>query len=71
MTYTDRFPAHATTSSRAGRRSAHTELDSRRRPSTRLISEAVVASYIHEISQRHRNGVQASEGRSRRLSHQA
>ena len=69
MTYTDRFPAHATASIRPRRRPPHAELNSRRRPSTRLISEGVVASYIHEISQRHRP--RASEAPSRRPSYHA
>jgi hypothetical protein len=53
MTDTTRFPSRNTTSARADRRSSHTE----RRPSARLISEGVVASYIHDISQRHSDGV--------------
>jgi hypothetical protein len=69
MTNTDRFPTRTTALSRAGRRSLHTELESRRRPSTRLISEAVVASYIHDISQRHRS--EASDARSRRPAYHA
>jgi hypothetical protein len=69
MTYTDRFPYHTTASSRGERRSPHADLEPRRRPSTRLISEAVVASYIHDISQRHRP--RASEARSRRPAYHA
>jgi len=53
------FPSHETTSTRAGRRPSHTE----RRPSARLISEGVVASYIHEISGRHSDGVRAHSPR--------
>jgi hypothetical protein len=52
MTDTTRFPSHNATSTRADRRSSHTE----RRPSARLISEGVVAGYIHDISQRHSDG---------------
>ena len=32
-----------------------------RRPSTQLISDAVVASYIHDISQRHRRPAPADQ----------
>ena len=72
MTHTDRLPAHTTASNREGRRSPHAPLQSgRRRPSIRLISDAVVASYIHDISERHRDGVPASEARSRRPAHHA
>ena len=34
-----------------------------RRPNARLISEGVVASYIHDISQRHRDGVRGHSAR--------
>jgi len=71
MTDTNRLTPHATASNRAPRRSPHAELESRRRPSVRLISDAVVASYIHDISQRHRDGGRATEARSRRQSHHA
>jgi hypothetical protein len=71
MTHTDRVPAHTKALARARRRSPHAELESRRRTSTRLISEAVVAGYIHDISQRHRDGVHASDARSRRPSYHA
>jgi len=71
MTQTNRFPAHTTGPSRADRRSPRAALESRRRPSIGLISEAVVAGYIHDISQRHRDDVRASEARSRRPSHRA
>jgi hypothetical protein len=57
---TNRPLAHTSASHRADRRSAHTPLRSGRRPSPRLISEAVVASYLHDISQRHRDGDHAS-----------
>jgi hypothetical protein len=72
MTQADRLPARTTVSHREGRRSSHATLQSgRRRPSVRLISDAVVASYIHDISGRHRDGVSASEARSRRPAHLA
>jgi hypothetical protein len=67
MTQTDRLPTPTTASARAGRRSPHSE----RRPSARLVSEAVVASYIHDISQRHSGRAGASQDRSRRRAHQA
>ena len=70
MTDTIRFPSHSTTSARAGRRPAHTSLESGRRPSARAsarhVSEAVVASYIHELSRRDRGDARGHEGRSRR-----
>jgi hypothetical protein len=59
MTDTTRFPSHNTTPTRADRRSSHSE----RRRDIRLISEGVVASYLHDISQRHSDGVR---GRSPR-----
>jgi hypothetical protein len=71
MTHTNRLTSHTTASSRAARRSPNAELESRRRPSVRLISDAVVASYIHDISQRHRDGGHAAEACSRRPSHHA
>ena len=71
MTNTDRFPAYATASGRDGRRSAHDPLAPGRRPSARLFSDAVVAGYIHDISQRHRDGVRTSDARSRRSAHRA
>ena len=61
MTHTNRFPAHTTVSGRDGRRSVHAPLQPGRRLSARLISDAVVAGYIHDISQRHRDGAHASE----------
>lgn len=59
MTDTTRSPSHNTPSTRADRRSSHTE----RRPNARLISEGVVASYIHDISQRHSDGVRGHSAR--------
>jgi len=66
---TNRLPTYAGTTSRAGRRSPHAPRTSGSRPSVRLISDAVVAGYIHDISQRHRP--RASEARSRRPAHHA
>jgi hypothetical protein len=40
---------------------------SARRPSARLISEAVVASYIHDISERHRRAETAGQRESLEL----
>jgi hypothetical protein len=71
MTHTDRLTDHATALIRAERRPSHAAPASGRRPSARLISEAVVASYLHDISQRHRDGIHASDARSRRPSHHA
>ena len=66
MTHVSRPTAQTTTSNRDGRRSEHASLQSDRRPNIRLISDGVVAGYIHDISQRHRDGVHAAEPRSRR-----
>ena len=71
MTNVTRLPAPTTPSNHEGRRPAHAPLQSGRRPSIRLISDAVVASYIHDISVRHRDGVSASSARSRRPVHRA
>jgi hypothetical protein len=64
--HTDRIRTYAGASGRADRRPRHEPLRSSRRPSTRLVSEAVVASYLHDISQRHRDGAHASGARGRR-----
>jgi hypothetical protein len=64
--HTNRLPVHTSASGRADRRSAHTPSRSPRRPSTRLISEAVVASYLHDISQRHRDDAHVSGAQTRR-----
>jgi hypothetical protein len=42
---------------------------SSRRPSIELISEGVVASYLHEISGRNHHRAQASDGFTRRAAH--
>lgn len=68
MTQTNRFHTHSTVSNRPPRRSPHAPVQSRHRLSTRLISDAVVAGYIHDISQRHRDGTHAFEARARRPS---
>jgi hypothetical protein len=68
---TNHLRAHTSASNRADRRSAHAPLRSGRRPSTRLISEAVVASYLHDISQRHRDDAHASPAETRRREHLA
>jgi hypothetical protein len=71
MTNVTRLPAPTTPSNQEGRRSPHAPLQSGRRPSIRLISDAVVASYIHDISVRHRDRAPASGARSRRPAHRA
>ena len=67
----ERQRRHQDTATRdhAVRRSPHADLRSARRPSIQLISDAVVAGYLHDISQRHRNGDSASGGRLRRPTH--
>ncbi len=45
---------HTTTTNRTHRRAPKAHHGSVRQPRAELISEAVVASYIHHISQRHR-----------------
>lgn len=61
MTHVNRLPAPTKASNRTGRRSLHAPPQSSWRPNIHLISDAVVASYIHDISLRHRNGVDPSE----------
>jgi len=46
--------AHPTTARWNGHRSHRIGLRPARRPSAQLISDGVVASYIHQISERHR-----------------
>jgi hypothetical protein len=54
MNKTNRFRMHNRT---ANRRASHRAAPTRaRRPSDELIADAVVASYIHDISRRHREG---------------
>jgi hypothetical protein len=62
MTHTARVHDHTTQSSRNRHRAPHATERPSRRPSVRLVSEAVVASYIHDISQRHRDGLVAPRG---------
>jgi hypothetical protein len=62
MTQTPRFHDHTAQSIRHRRRSPLAAERPGRRPSVRLVSEAVVASYIHDISQRHREGLAAPRG---------
>jgi hypothetical protein len=64
--HANRSPVHTSASSRSDRRSAHTPSRSGGRPSTRLISEAVVAGYLHDISQRHRDDAHDSGAHTRR-----
>jgi hypothetical protein len=66
MKNVNRLPAHTTSPTREGRRSPHAPVQSGRGLSGRLISDAVVASYIHDISQRHRIGVDEPEAGLRR-----
>jgi hypothetical protein len=54
-----------TTTDGTGRRSPRTEHVSARRVRPRLISDAVTAGYIHDISQRHGRSVPAT--RNQRL----
>jgi hypothetical protein len=54
MTQIDRSHPHTTAVDRARRRSTRAALRSGQGPSARRLSDAVVASYLHDISQRHR-----------------
>lgn len=65
MTHTNRISVHAS-ADRSDRRSSHPAHPSSHRLSTRIIDDAVVAGYIHDISQRHRDGGRAFENRVRR-----
>jgi hypothetical protein len=56
MTQINRPRPHTTTSGHVGRRSSRTQMRAQRRPSIQLISEGVVAGYLHDISDRHHNG---------------
>jgi hypothetical protein len=62
MTQPPRFHDHTAESSRHRRRSPLATDRPGRRPSVRRVSEAVVASYIHDISQRHRDELAAPRG---------
>lgn len=46
---------HTNAQVRVARRPLRSERPARRGPNTRLIADAVVAGYIHDISQRHRS----------------
>lgn len=61
MTQINRSRPHATSSNHPGRRSPRTQLRAQRRPSIQLISEGVVAGYLHDISDRHNNGASTAE----------
>jgi hypothetical protein len=54
-----RYRTHTTTEGRTGRRSPTTEQVAARRLSSRMISDAVVAGYLHDISQRRRRSALA------------
>ena len=60
MTQIDHARTHNLASARRARRAAP---QTSRRSNSRLVSEAVVASYLHDISQRHRDDAHASESR--------
>jgi hypothetical protein len=64
MSNLNRPRPHATAPARA-RRLVEPERRPAHRPSASLVSEAVVAGYIHDISQRHRHGI-GGGGRDRR-----
>jgi len=53
MTHDNRPRPHTTTAQPTGRRSLRTERRPGARASAQLITDAVIASYIHDISQRH------------------
>ena len=62
MTHPNRPRPHTTAARPTGRRSLRTERRPGARASAQLISDAVIASYIHDISQRHSDGA-SSPGR--------
>jgi hypothetical protein len=64
MTQINRSRPHTATSTHVGRRSPRTQLRAQRRPSVQLISEGVVAGYLHDISDRHSNGASGHESRA-------
>ncbi|MBV8217953.1 MAG: hypothetical protein JO325_05790 [Solirubrobacterales bacterium] len=55
MTHLDAPRPHTSTAREPARRSEHTSRRTSGRPSVNLISEAVVAGYIHDIARRHRD----------------
>ena len=60
MTHDNRPRPHTTAPQPTSRRSVRTERRRGARASAQLISDAVIASYIHDISQRHSDGASAS-----------
>jgi hypothetical protein len=55
MTHVGAPRPHTSSTREPARRSEHATRRMNGRPSASLISEAVVASYIHDIAQRHRD----------------
>jgi hypothetical protein len=55
MTNLDRLRPHTAINDRTGRRSPRADVRTTRRPSAQLVSAGVVATYIHDISERHRS----------------
>jgi len=55
MTHVNAPRPHTASTREPGRRSGHATRRTSGRPSVSLVSEAVVASYIHDIAQRHRS----------------
>ncbi len=55
MTHLDAPRPHTSTAREPARRSEHATRRTNGRPSVSLISDGVVASYLHDIAQRHRN----------------
>jgi hypothetical protein len=62
----NRSRTHTTTTDRTRRDVPGTQHASARRPSARLIYDAVVASYLHDISQRRRGDVPDAENQQLR-----
>jgi hypothetical protein len=62
MTHVNTPRSHTSTTRDPARRSDHTTRRTNGRPSVGLISEGVVASYIHDIAQRHRGQPSVSRG---------
>jgi len=52
---------HTTARNRAAHRSASSDRGPARRPSAQRITDAVTASYLHDISQRHRPEVRSPQ----------
>jgi hypothetical protein len=66
MTTPTPTPPHPQPATRGARRPTHRERRFNRGPSVQLVSEAIVASYIHDISERHRDA-RAPGARLRRV----